>query len=183
MILELSDYLSVCAAHNSCYKVQLHVLQRIWMCTSTGSHFCIRLTQRDNLDSDHQPMERGAHAITSERTRPTSQTVAPRGLSRTNAHAQPTEPKQHPARIFHSVNPHHPSVHHCSISRVLLLLLPFTRSTRRMCAQGPPTASYWAECWLDGDYGGELESWVRQPVRGKVWAAGTLLSPQIVSLQ
>lgn len=85
------------------------------MCTSTGSNFCIRLTQRDNLDSDHQPMERGAHAITSERTRPTSQTVAPRGLSLTNTHAQPTEPKQHPARIFHfgeSPPSVCPSLHH-----------------------------------------------------------------------
>lgn len=60
-------------------------------------------------------MERGAHAITPELTRPTSQTVAPCGLSLTNTHAQPTKPRQHPARIIHfgeSPSSVCPSVHH-----------------------------------------------------------------------
>lgn len=47
------------------------------VCTSAGSHFCIRLTRRDNLASDHQPLEHGAHARPSERTRATPANCCP----------------------------------------------------------------------------------------------------------
>lgn len=73
-------------------------------CTSAGSHFCIRLTQRDNLASDHQPLEHGAHAPPPERTRATPQTVAqPSQGSIQRAYSTPA-------------NPPRPSVHHCIIS-------------------------------------------------------------------
>lgn len=121
-----------------------------------------------------QPMERGAHTVASERARWTSQTVAPTAW-RTHTHC-----RQIQASIQHAWMP----AIRLSITASSPPPLHSLRCSRRMCAQGPPTVSYWAEGWQDGDYGwGELERWVPQPVRRRLWAAGTLLSPQIVSLQ
>lgn len=73
-----------------------------------------------------------------------------------HAHTQPTVLRQNPARIFHfgeSPSSVCPSLHHLQ-SPLPPPPLHSLHCTRRMCAQGPPTVAYWAECWLDGDWGG-----------------------------
>lgn len=117
------------------------------VCTSAGSHFCIPLTRRDNLASDHQPLEHGAHARPSERTRATPQTVA--------------QPRQ---GSIQRAYPHRPSVHHRIISRVLLFL-PVTLLAVLRRVRPPPLIGQSVD-WM-WDHREQLERRVRQPARGK----------------
>lgn len=120
-----------------------------------------------------QPMERGAHTVASERARWTSQTVAPQPDEHTR-----TADRSKPAFSTHECPPSVcPSLHH--------LLLPFTLfAVLAACAlRVRPPSLIGQRADRMGTMGGELERWVPQPVRRRLWAAGTLLSPQIVSLQ
>lgn len=123
---------------------QLHVLLCICVCTSTGSHVCIRLTQRDHLDSDRSTYgARCAHSC-----------VWARQVDLTNCCSTAWRTHTHCRQIQASIQHAWMPAIRLSITASSPPPLHSLRCSRRMCAQGPPTVSYWAQGWQDGDYGG-----------------------------